>query len=745
MRTVVILSAIACLSCSIQGQTLPKVPTGKPVAPVNWQSAERAKLLEGVKELPKMGAPGPVAVFGAFAFPVIAANADGKAQLALVAAAAYGKGKVLIYGHSGYIDGSSIGGSDAGTLLINAVKWCGGKDKPRVGVRNGNSVAFLDKKGFRAKSFKAVDKKDLRDFDVIILGPSDLGEKEVDALGDYIKTGGGVIAAATGWAYDQTSGGKSLNDDHPGNQALRAAGLGWTTMTFPDQVRVFPASTDLPNMLNAADAILALRKQKQGGNADEAAMNQGVNALQVALSCQPSQGSGLQSAVISALGEGSSIVPTPQKPLLESDVAARLRLGIETRVLKLASGTDLQAHAAASTFPGMVAQDVKRVTQEVAIDPSIPGWQSTGLYASAGDKISVKLPASLISKGYSLRIGCHTDTLYHLDKWMRAPEVTKTVQLKQEITETSSGFGGLIYIVVPGKTESTAPFSVFIAGGVPAPLFVLGKTTDDAWKAEVSKRPAPWAELACAGVVLCCPTEAARTIKNPTQLMTYWQKVVDVQDELSNVTKDRKRPERIVADVQISAGYMHSGYPIMVPVSAAMEMVTFSRLKWPGWGFYHEIGHNHQKGEWTFEGTGEVTNNVFALYCYEAALDKPKTIGHEGASEAAQKEHWTKHKKAGAPFATWKKDPFLALTTYIQLIDGFGWDAVKKYFDSYNDSSFGPMPTNDDEKRDQFLVRYSKITNKNLGPFFEAWGIPVSSGAKDSVAKLEKWLPKHMH
>ena len=515
-------------------------------------------------------------------------------------------------------------------------------------------------------------------------------------------------------------------------------------MTFPDQVRTFPAAENLPNMINAADAVLALRKQKQGAGVDEEALNQGVNALQVALSCQPSQGSGLQSAVVAALGEGSSIVPTPQKPLLESDVSSRLRLGIETRVVKLASGTDIQAHAAAGTFPGMVPADVKRVVQEVAVDPNIPGWQSTGLYATAGEKIGVKLPDSMTGKGYSLRIGCHTDSLYHLDKWMRAPEVTRTVPLKQGVTETSSGFGGLIYIVVPAKAEGS-PFSVTIAGGVPAPLFVLGKTTDEQWKSEISKRPAPWAEFACPGVVLCCPSEAARTVKNPTQLMEYWQKVIDVQDELSNVTKDRKRPERIVADVQISAGYMHSGYPIMVPVSAAMEMVTFSRLKWPGWGFYHEIGHNHQKGEWTFEGTGEVTNNVFALYCFEAALGKPKTVGHEGASEEAQKEHWKKHKKAGAPFSAWKKDPFLALTTYIQLIDGFGWDAVKKYFDSYNDSSYGPLPANDDEKRDQFLVRYSKVVNKNLGPFFEAWGIPVSADAKASVAKLEQWLPKHMH
>jgi hypothetical protein len=220
--------------------------------------------------------------------------------------------------------------------------------------------------------------------------------------------------------------------------------------------------------------------------------------------------------------------------------------------------------------------------------------------------------------------------------------------------------------------------------------------------------------------------------------------VVEARDDISNQTTERKRPERIVADAQISAGYMHSGYPIMIPTSAAPEMVTYGRIKFPGWGFYHEIGHNHQRGEFTFEGTGEVTNNVLGMYCYEEVLKKDKTVGHAGASLEGQKKHIERIKKATDKFAEWKSDPFLALTTYIQLIDAFGWEAWRSYLYSFADTSFGPVPRSDDEKRDQFLVRYSKITKKNLGPFFEAWGIPVSSAAKAEVSKLETWMPKGM-
>jgi hypothetical protein len=243
-------------------------------------------------------------------------------------------------------------------------------------------------------------------------------------------------------------------------------------------------------------------------------------------------------------------------------------------------------------------------------------------------------------------------------------------------------------------------------------------------------------------MIVSVPTEVAQAVKNPTEVMTFWKKQVEAQDDISNQTAERKRPERMVADVQISAGFMHSGYPIMLHVPEADEMVTFSRLKFPGWGYHHEVGHNHQRGDFTFDGTGEVTNNVLAMYVYHAVLEKDWLIGHPAISEEARKENIQKIKRASDKWQTWKSDPFLALTTYIQLIQEFGWESWRKYLYSFSDSSFGPAPANDDAKRDQFLVRYSKIANKNLGPFFDAWGIPVSSSAKAEVSQMPAWMPK---
>jgi hypothetical protein len=718
--------------------------------PPELVKAERAKILEGVNSVPKSGAPGPVAIWGTMAFPILSAPDRQGVELAVAAAAGYGKGRVILFGHNSFLTGTE--GGDHAKLMENCVKWAGGKASPRVGLKQVNALNFYKERGFNtAKSFTGpLERKTLNDFDVVIVNIQTLTDPaEGEALAAWVKEGGGVIAGMTGWAFEQTSGGKNLAVAHGVNRALMPAGIAITDMSAFDQLPAFQARVDLPAMMNASAAITAVKKQGSGGASAATAeeMKQGMSAIQVALASQPPDRNNLRDAVVAALGGTGTDAPVPTKaePLTEAkNASARIRLGMETRLLRLAPGEKVAAHPAHVAFPGKAPADAPRITQEVKVNPAIPGWTSTGLYAVAGEPVTVSLPANLAGKGYAVRIGCHSDTLYHLETWSRAPDITKSIALEAAVTPAASAFGGLIYIEVPGRAASDAPFTASIKGGIAAPLFVLGQDDDAKWNAEIKNRPAPWAELACDGVIVSVPTEVARTVNNPTQLMEFWKKVVEAQDDVSNQTAERKRPERMVADVQISAGFMHSGYPIMIHTPEALEMVTYGRIKFPGWGFYHEIGHNHQRDTFTFAGTGEVTNNVIGMYCYHAVLKKDWLIGHPAISEESRKKNIQKIKTAPDKWAAWKGDPFLALTTYIQLVQEFGWESWRKYLHSFADSSYGPVPKNDEERRDQFLIRYSKVVNKNLGPFFDAWGIPVSSSAKAEVSKLETWMPKEM-
>ncbi len=705
---------------------------------------ERAKVLEGVESVAKIGVPGPVAIWGQLAFPVLgAADRQGNEQ-AVAAVAGYGKGRVVLFGQNGYLSGKA--GGDHAKFLENVVSWSsGGKKKPRVGTWKMDEHEVLERAGFEVEVVKALGKAELGKVDVVVMNAQGVTD-EADGLAvvEWVKAGGGLVAGMTGWAFDQTRGGKELALAHGLNRALQPAGIGFTEMSGFEGVQAFAARVELPRLMNASEAIGGMKK----AGLSEGEVRQASNAIQIALAAQPPEKSPFREAVSLVLGAagGSRAVPTKEKPFTEEkENAERMRLSMETRMLRLDRAETVAAHPAHEVFPGKVAANVPRGKGVVAVDATVPGWASTGFYAAAVETIEVTVPEGMAGKGFAVRIGCHSDVLYDLPSWSRAPDITKSVPIAAAVTKVASAFGGLVYIEVPARDQGVdGMLQVGIAGAVTAPLFVLGKDTDEQWNSEIKLRPGPWAELACDKMIVTVPTSVAREVKNPTMVMTFWKMAVEAQDEITNQAAERRRPERMVADVQISAGFMHSGYPIMLHVPEALEMVTVSRLKMPGWGYHHEVGHNHQRGEFTFDGTGEVTNNVIGMWVYQSVMKRDPLLGHPAISVEARKEHVEKivsAKGAAEKWAVWKGNPFVALTTYIQLIQGFGWESWRAYLHSFADPAFGAKPKTDDETRDQFLIRYSKITKKNLGPFFEYWGIPVSASAKEAVSGMEAWMP----
>jgi hypothetical protein len=160
------------------------------------------------------------------------------------------------------------------------------------------------------------------------------------------------------------------------------------------------------------------------------------------------------------------------------------------------------------------------------------------------------------------------------------------------------------------------------------------------------------------------------------------------------------------------------------------------------WGLFHETGHNHQSADWTFAGTSEVTVNLFSLYVYKTVCGlEPKSI--EVLVPDARTKRIRTYFSNGCNFEKWKLDPWLGLEMYIQMVEAFGWDSYKKVFADYHLLPENEHPKTDDDKRDQWMVRFSRIVGKNLGPFFEAWAVPTSRTARDSIADLPVWMPNN--
>lgn len=173
---------------------------------------------------------------------------------------------------------------------------------------------------------------------------------------------------------------------------------------------------------------------------------------------------------------------------------------------------------------------------------------------------------------------------------------------------------------------------------------------------------------------------------------------------------------------------------------------------WAGtvaWGLLHELGHSMQRAWWSkkfisnisfrslnifslaFDGTGEVTTNIFVLYVLDIIYHIRSGIYEWKSQQISEARTYLQN---GAQFTEWKKMPLLALTIYIQLVREFGWDSYKAVFRHYENTK--PNLLNDQQKMDYWITTFSQHVKKNLVPLFKFWGFPVSSSTMNILAIL---------
>jgi hypothetical protein len=702
------------------------------------------QLLDGVKTLGTTGIPGRISVFGADADPVLLGEAGDGLRAPVVAAGSAGGARLVAFAHNGWF-GTALDRGDGWKLLENALRWASKRTrgKVRVGVLGGDEfVKQLVQRGFDAEVVGGLERLEKTPpIDVLCGGLRDWNADELARLERWLKAGGAIVGGVTPWGWAQLNPGKDLVRDLVANRIAAPFGLAWADgTTAPGKDERFAAGDPLAPWCHAGAALDALFAKAAPPGFGEREMAQAAWTVAQALRWAPEDERAFRGRVLKAFGSRAAVVPTAAAPLRRDRVLERVQLEIAVDEGLRASATRVRAHPAAESFPGAVPASAPRVVRDLALDLAVPRWRSTGLYAAPGETVEVSIPAAAVGRRLRVRIGAHSDDISGSDAWSRAPRVTREDPIDAERVQVASPFGGLVYLVVPdGAPAETV--AVKLRNVVEAPRFVLGQTDPAAWRQRIRDLPGPWAELETRSIVLTVPAAAVRGIDDPTEILTTWNKAMDAAADLAGIERERRSPERFVCDVQISAGYMHSGYPVMAHLDAAEFVTRPDRLRENAWGPFHEIGHNHQQGAWTFDGTGEVTNNVFTLYLYEQACGKAIT-DDERFTAAARTQRWKGQKDAKDAFERWKSDPFLGLLVYVDVQQGFGWDVYKRVFREYRAMKDAERPQSDDQKRDEWLVRLSRACGKDLGPLFTSWGVKTSPEARASLSDLPVWLPE---
>ncbi|MCR8844028.1 M60 family metallopeptidase [Paenibacillus sp. SC116] len=708
-----------------------------------------------------------------------------------IAGARFGQGRVIVAGDEDFINLSRNDSSDMTTVTRNLLLWLTeqGQAQAAAGSTTRYADAIQGKGKLRIYSKGAVPvhpSLPIHNVSVtswtgqaldptitpVAIVNATITDQEAYVLEQYVREGGNVVVALKGWVLQSypeyyipdVQGSAQLSTHYPVQRLLNTFGLSLLDNTADsdgvgsprlsaDQSR----SYQINHLLRQLKAVEENRLYVE----DLAVGEQAVSAEDKLVLV-----SDLLRLTFTSLTERTELRNTleQESERLQHQITLplyKVNKPYSSAILSYAFNTisldtNRDKSPLADQFPGKVASDAPRVNdQRVTVNfdyyaadelrmyaAPVP-WVSTGLYAPAGEDIIIDVPAGTPS--LEVMVGTHTDTLLGNESWERAPIVSLRHTLQPGKNRINSPYGGLIYFI-PAQSQ-TAQADVTVNGAVRAPYFDLATTSEKEWRESIRYLGAPWAELRGKRILLTVPADEIRHLENPAELLQTWDSLLDQFDKLNGTGQNKPLPHRayhlpfhLVADKQISGGYMHAGAPIMYHIGVdSQDAVSIEGLK-NNWGFWHEIGHNYQQDPWTWKDNTEVTVNIFSLYAQQY-FGKPSRLlekDYIGKSAYDYANAYIALPNGSKRYGDSKQlDLIPQLVMIKQLQMAYGWDFYTKLFTAYRELPQVQLPEDEQQEKDLFVVMASKHSGTNLLPFFEKWGFPFTDDARAQVNALQ--------
>ncbi|XP_067387068.1 TRPM8 channel-associated factor 2-like [Emydura macquarii macquarii] len=701
-----------------------KVPT-IPLIALHGQDFSRDLnlLLGGVSELDIVtdGAPSHLLVHGTLAFPL----GLNDSLECFLAAAHYGRGRVVVATHEVHL--STLKLTD---FILNAIHWLGAEKEGRIGI-NPNLKNLHDLLSQRQMLCEISELTD----NLSIYCCQSYSDKEAEKIQEFVAEGGGLLIGGQAWWWASQNKGQNVLAEYPGNKILNRFGI-----------------SILGENIEAGKYPALQPEEQQGHYHFRRALSQFQQHLDKKEELQPRVAGWLQKLgrdcakvlqipvknghiyaslyhILYKMVQNNGIPPVSKEHPVKGNSKEALLLHLATALSQTMSDC---ARLALCEFP-----TVPTTTVEInCTNTGDTAWRSTGLYLPRGNTVTFAFPSTVTGVGLQVQIGCHSDDLSRAEQLKRPPVVIHRCDVKDQKMSVSSLWGGLIYIIVP-KGSQLGGVSITVKGATQAPFFELGKTSKSQWLTSIRHYPAPWAELAAKNIILTVPANDIRPIEDPEPLLTLWEQIMAAVAELAAIPATFPRPERIIAGVQISAGWLHSGYPVMCHLDSVKELVNMEYMKANGlWGPIHELGHNQQREGWQFRPhTTEATCNLWSVYVHEKVLGIPRDRAHGDLQLQRRKKTISDYLDKGAKLEDW--NVWTALETYLQLQEAFGWEPFIQLFYEYQ--TISSIPKDNPSKMNLWAEKFSQQVKKNLAPFFVAWGWPITGEVSTKLASLPTW------
>jgi hypothetical protein len=389
---------------------------------------------------------------------------------------------------------------------------------------------------------------------------------------------------------------------------------------------------------------------------------------------------------------------------------------------------------------------------------------STGYYAAPGELVIIDVPAG--QNSLLVQIGAWTYDASAVQNAQRDPIIYSKTSLSPGRNYMRNLYGGPIYII-PQIPQNT-PVPITFSNVVKMPDFIYGQTSEAAFQAAIRSSCTPWLELRSENIIFTLPRQffIDRSVTDINGLIKEWNDAIKydyyewegLKEVLSAnddpVDQAPLLPWRVVQDITLPPGAGGvAGYPFRAQYGYGWfdEFTDHDYLKnAASWGTFHEIGHNNQQGKyWSWGSLGETTNNLFIfknakrLGVYPAKHTFPVD---DLAGKITPAVAWATTAPGSRNFDGGDaaiNDPFARLAPFLQIFNKipanwgyngqpWGWDFMPYLYRRARRAV--RESTSDQQKRDFFYEAICDFTQKDWLPFFQQWGIAVSTNLAARMA-----------
>ena len=452
---------------------------------------------------------------------------------------------------------------------------------------------------------------------------------------------------------------------------------------------------------------------------------------------------------------------------LRMDEVRDFNIALNADIPTMIENQNLARFFTASEIP----QNVPRLIRNITFDASYSGVSITGLYAPAGEILTVEAPAFLVGRAKLIIAPNELNIEEDHHVYNRMPLTQQAFEITSTSFNIGSPFGGAIVLYYTHNSQTFnfarqhPDFTITISGAVSTPYFIMDVSNDDSWEASTTNTGSV-IQIQTDSFYLIAPVnDALLNINNISDSVAFINNSLLLQDSLIYSEQHRTARLGLLFDSHVP-GYATHASDIANNTSSffytqASQILDFNSntttSNFATWNLLTQLGHHHLSinGVNAFAANGlaqpaamglaAITSRAFnqnRSHILEHGVDSHLNASISETSRSAYASIFELLNNVPLPSDTFNALPIRQqMSLYTLPVFRFGYNAFQNVINSYitNPITLPSMIGSDSSNQhitDELFLRQSTTFKRDFTDFYKYLGLLPSEDVLQQIADL---------